>query len=148
MRHVLLALLVLVGITPALGADELAVRQSRYGVKETVDRLIAALDAKGIKPAARVDHAAAGKAAGFEMAPTEVVIFGNPKIGSALMLANPQAAIDLPMRVAAWQDRDGKVWIAYVRPEVLKARHGLTGVDPQLTAMAAALEAFARAAAE
>lgn len=139
-----------VGVAAAGAArsEELAVKPSKFPVKETADRLVAALEAKGIKPAARIDHGAAAKANGLDMPPTEVVLFGNPKLGTPLMLANPHAAIDLPMRVLVWQDKAGKVWVGYVKPDDLKARHQLAGVDEQLKAMAGALEAFTKAATE
>ena len=148
MRSILTAVFLTLGALPALAADDLAVRPSKYSVKDTVDRIVAALDAKGIKPVARVDHAAGAKSAGLDMKPAEVLIFGNPKLGTPLMLANPQAAIDLPMRVLAWEDKDGKVWVGYVKPDVLKARHSLQGVDEQLKGIAGALEAFSKAGAE
>lgn len=139
---------VLATAVTAAGAEEMAVKASKYPVKETADRLVAALEGKGIKPAARIDHAAAAKANGLEMPPTEVVLFGNPKLGTPAMLANPQVAIDLPMRVLVWQDKAGKVWVGYVKPDALKARHKLAGVDEQLKMMTGALEAFSKAAAE
>lgn len=148
MKRLALVALLALAAPASLAAEELAVRASKYPVKQTMDRLVAALEAKGIKAAARIDHAAGAKAAGLEMKPTEVVLFGNPKLGTPVMLASPQAAIDLPMRVVAWEDKDGKVWVGYVKPDTLKARHKLAGVDQQLTMMGGALEAFTKAAAE
>ena len=126
----------------------LVVKESRLTVKETIDKLVKTLDEKGIKIVARVDHAAAAKAAGMELAPTEVVLFGNPKLGTPLMQSNPHIAIDLPMRVVAWQDKAGKTWIGYTSPAALKARYGIEGRDEQFNAMAGALEAFTKAASE
>ena len=150
MRKIISTSLIAAGLAvgSASAADEMAVKASKYPVKETADRLVAALEGKGIKPAARIDHAAAAKANGLDMPPTELVLFGNPKLGTPLMLANPQAAIDLPMRVLVWQDKAGKVWVGYVKPDALKARHMLGGVDEQLKTMAGALDAFTKAAAE
>lgn len=150
MRKIISTSLIAAGLAvgSASAADEMAVKASKYPVKETADRLVAALEGKGIKPAARIDHAAAAKANGLDMPPTELVLFGNPKLGTPLMLANPQAAIDLPMRVLVWQDKAGKVWVGYVKPDALKARHTLGGVDEQLKTMAGALDAFTKAAAE
>ncbi len=99
----------------ALG-DELTTKPSKHAVKETVDRLTTALKEKGITPAARIDHAAAAKAAGLELKPTEVLLFGNPKLGTPLMQSNRHVAIDLPMRVLVWEDDAGKVWIGYTPP--------------------------------
>ena len=97
MRLLIAMLTALVLLLPR-APDELAVKMSKYPVKETVDRFTAALKDKGITPVARVDHAAAAKAAGLELKPTEVLLFGNPKLGTPLMQANRRVAIDLPMK--------------------------------------------------
>lgn len=147
MRLLMAMLVALVLSAPANAAEELAVKPSKYTVKETVDRLAAALKDKGITPVARVDHAAAAKAAGLELRPTEVLLFGNPKLGTPLMQANRHIAIDLPMKVLVWQDEAGKVWIAYTPAETLKARYKIEGRDDVLKTMAGALDAFTSAAA-
>jgi uncharacterized protein (DUF302 family) len=127
-------------------ADPLVAVESRYGVKETLDRLAAALDQRGIKVAARFDHAAGAKAVGMELPPTEVLIFGNPKLGTPLMQSNPAIGIDLPMKVLSWQDKGGKTWIGYTSPQVLKAAHGITDRDEIFKAMTDALAALTRSA--
>jgi uncharacterized protein (DUF302 family) len=127
-------------------ADELAKVPSKHSVKETGDRLAAALKDKGITPAARIDHAAAAKAAGLELKPTEVIMFGNPKLGTPLMQANRQIAIDLPMRVLIWEDDAGKVWLGYTAPATLKGRYNIDGREEALKTMAGALDAFTTAA--
>lgn len=132
----------------AAQAPPLVMKESRHSVKVTLDRLVKALGERGIGVVARVDHAAGAKAAGMELPPTEVVIFGNPKLGTPLMKANPEVAIDLPMRVVAWQDKAGKVWIGYTPPETLKARYGITGADAVLKAMTGALEGLTAGAAK
>jgi uncharacterized protein (DUF302 family) len=142
---------VLVGLAlsiSASAADELATRPSKYSVKETLDRLTAALKKKGITPVARVNHAAAAKAAGLKLRPTEVLLFGNPELGTPLMQANRHIAIDLPMRVLAWEDDSGKVWVGYTRPETLKSRYKIDGRDDAFKTMTGALEAFTNAAAD
>ena len=121
--------------------------ESKFPVKETADRLAKAIEDKGLKVAARVDHAASAKAAGMEMPPTEVVLFGNPKLGTPLMLSNPEIAIDLPMKMLVWQDKAGKVRIGYVAPDVLKLRYGIKDRDEAFATMTGALAAFAKAAA-
>jgi len=108
-------------------AEELTVKGSKYPVKETVDRLTAALKDKGITPVARVDHAAAAKGVGLELKPTEVLLFGNPKLGTQLMQANRHIAIDLPMKVLAWEDDAGKVWLGYTSPETCPLCEGVDG---------------------
>jgi len=147
MRLLTTLLTVLALSLPAQATDELAVKASKYSVKETVDRLTAALKDKGITPVARVDHAAAAKGVGLELKPTEVLLFGNPKLGTPLMQANRHVAIDLPMKVLVWEDDGGKVWIGYTPSETLKTRYKIEGRDDMLKTMAGALEAFASAAA-
>jgi uncharacterized protein (DUF302 family) len=122
---------------PARAADELTTKLSNHSVKETLDRLTAALKDKGITPTARVDHAAAAKAVGLELPPTEVLLFGNPRLGTPLMQASRQIAID----------NTGKVWIAYTTPETLKARYRIEGKDDALKTMAGVLEALTSTAA-
>lgn len=131
----------------AANAENLVVRESKLGVKETIDALAKALDEKGIKVVARVDHAAGAKAAGMELRPTEVILFGNPKLGTPLIAANPAIGIDLPMKVLAWQTADGKVLIGYTAPKDLAQRHGVGGKDDVVAAMTGALEGLTKAAA-
>ena len=142
MRLLTTLLTVLALSLPAQATDELAVKASKYSVKETVDRLTAALKDKGITPVARVDHAAAAKGVGLDLKPTEVLLFGNPKLGTPLMQASRHVAIDLPMKVLVWEDDSGKVWIAYTPTETLKMRYKIEGRDDVLKSMAGALEAF------
>lgn len=127
-------------------SQNLATVESRFAVKETSDRLAAELEKRGIRVAARIDHAAAAKAVGLDMPPTEVIMFGNPRLGTPLMLAQPSVAIELPMKMLVWQDATGKVTIGYTPPSALKERHQITGQDEPLTAMAGALAGLAKAA--
>jgi uncharacterized protein (DUF302 family) len=146
MRLLIAMLTVLVLSLPAKAGDHLTIKGSKYSVRETVDRLTAALKDKGITPVARVDHAAAAKGAGLDLKPTEVLLFGNPKLGTTLMQTNRHIAIDLPMRVLVWEDDARKVWIGYTPPETLKMRYKIEGRDDVLKTVAGALEAFASAA--
>jgi uncharacterized protein (DUF302 family) len=146
MRIVAAALLLLVSATSAL-SEKLVALESKYDVKETLDRLAAELDKRGIKVAARIDHAAGAKAVGMELPPTEVLMFGNPRLGTPLMQSAPAIGIDLPMKVLAWQDKAGKVWIGYTAPDALKARHGISDRDEVFKAMAAALDGLTKSAA-
>ena len=145
--RLMIAALMLVFAAGAAQSQELVIRESKFGVKETLDRLGAEIEKRGMKVAARIDHAAGAKAAGMEMPPTEVLMFGNPKLGTPLMLAAPSVGIDLPMRMMAWQDKAGKTWIGYAAPEVLKARHQIAGQDDVLKTMAGALDGLAKVAA-
>ena len=106
--------------------DGIISKASKYSVPETLDRVDALLRSKGIKIFVRVDHSGEAEKAGLKMPPTQLLIFGNPKGGTPVMLAAPTAAIDLPLKALAWQDSDGKVWLSYNDPEYLKKRYGLT----------------------
>jgi uncharacterized protein (DUF302 family) len=130
---------------PALAENLIAI-ESKLGVKESLDKLAATLEQRGIKVAARVDHAAGAKAVGMDLPPIEVIMFGNPKLGTPLIQANPAIAIDLPMKVLAWQDKAGKVWVGYTAPETLKARYGITGQDDTFKAMTGAIDGLAKVA--
>ena len=109
-------------------------KASKYSVPDTLDRVEAALGAKGVKIFVRVDHSGEAEQAGLTMPPTQLLIFGNPKAGTPVMLAAPTAAIDLPLKALAWQDADGKVWLSYNDPGYLKNRYALT--DDQIKTIA------------
>jgi uncharacterized protein (DUF302 family) len=98
---------------------------SRHSVDQTVDKLAAILRSKGVTLFALVDHSGEAERAGLKMPPTKLLIFGNPKGGTPLMLAAPSAAIDLPLKILVAEDAQGKVWISYNSVEYLKERHGL-----------------------
>jgi uncharacterized protein (DUF302 family) len=114
--------------------DGIVSKESKFSVPETLDRVDALLRSKGIKIFVRVDHSGEAEKAGLKMPPTQLLIFGNPKGGTPVMLAAPTAAIDLPLKALAWQDGDGKVWLSYNDPEYLKKRYGLT--DDQIKTIA------------
>lgn len=98
---------------------------SHHSVDETVDKLKAGLQAKGIKLFALVDHSGEAQTAGLQMRPTKLLIFGNPKAGTPLMIASPSIALDLPLKLLVWEDAKGQVWISYNAPAYLQARHRL-----------------------
>ncbi|MBB4303083.1 uncharacterized protein (DUF302 family) [Rhodobium orientis] len=139
MRLLFAALILVAGLAPAAADNGLVVKKSAHGVAETLDRLEAIVEKNGLMVAARIDHAAGAKKAGMEMKPTQVLIFGNPKLGTPLMLSNREVAIDLPMKVLAWEDADGTVRIAYNDPAYLKSRHGIADRDEVFGKMAGGL---------
>ena len=98
---------------------------SHYSVPETVERLESLLHAHGIALFCRINHGAEADKAGLEMRPTQVLIFGNPKSGTPLMIAAPSLAIDLPLKALVWEDADGKVSVSYNSSEYLQQRHGI-----------------------
>lgn len=100
-------------------------KKSRHTVEETVQALQGILEAKGVKLFALIDHSGEAKNAGIEMRPTKLLIFGNPKAGTPLMLASPSIAIDLPLKILVAEDAAGAVWVSYNAPAWLQARHNL-----------------------
>jgi uncharacterized protein (DUF302 family) len=118
---------------------------TQSSVDETIVRLQALLHGKGVQVFALIDHSGEARRAGIEMRPTKLLVFGNPKAGTPLMLAAPSIAIDLPMKLLVWEDADGQVWISYNTPAYLQQRHSL----PQdlMTALGA-VEVFAKNAAQ
>lgn len=128
-------------LSPAAQADDddLIIKPSAHSVKETIDNLQKILEAKGIKVFGRVDHAANAKGAGLELPPTELLVFGNPKLGTPLMQSNRHIGIDLPMKALAWQDADGKVYLAYTDPEELEDRYDIDDKDEIFEKMKKAL---------
>lgn len=103
----------------------LVTRRSQHSVDQTVEKLKATLKAKGVKLFATVDHSGEAERVGLQMRPTKLLIFGNPKAGTPLMVAAPTAAIDLPLKILVWEDTGGQVWLAYNSAAYLQARHGL-----------------------
>lgn len=131
---------------PANAQDDWVVKSSPHSVPDTVANLTAAIEGAGAKVAAVVDHSAAAQSADLELAPTTVVIFGNPKLGTPLMIANRQAAIDLPIKVLIWQEGDSTM-IGYLAPEALAARHGIDADHKSIQMMKGALGKLTDAAA-
>ena len=98
---------------------------SSHSVDETVEKLKGILQAKGVTLFALVDHSGEAEKVGMKMRPTKLLIFGSPKAGTPLMLAAPSVAIDLPLKILIWEDREGKVWVSYNSLPYLQERHGL-----------------------
>ena len=94
----------------------------------------------------RINHAAGAEKAGLTLAPTELVIFGNPKVGTPLMNCERTIAIDLPQKALIWEDEGGDVWLAYNDPAELAKRHDLKGCEAVIEKVAGALANFAKAA--
>ena len=118
---------------------------SNHTVDQTVERLKGILSAKGVTLFALIDHSGEAEKVGMKMRPTKLLIFGNPKGGTPVMLAAPGIAIDLPLKILIWEDSQGKVWVSYNSPAYLKERHG---VPEELLLNIAVVEALAAKAAE
>jgi len=120
-------------------------KPSNHSVEQTVDRLKNILQSKGVTLFALIDHSGEAEKVGMKMPPTKLLIFGNPKGGTPLMLAAPSSAIDLPLKILVSEDGKGKVWISYNSPQYLQNRHDF---PPELTANIAVVETLAAKAAE
>jgi uncharacterized protein (DUF302 family) len=128
--------------------DGLVSIRSLNGPRETVNRLDAAVTARGMTVFAHIDHAAGAAAAGLPLRPTEVVIFGNARGGTPLMEAAQTIGIDLPLKVLVWQDIAGNTWVSYNDPAWVARRHRIDpAIDATTAAMSAMLDAIAKAAA-
>ena len=98
---------------------------SSHSVDQTVEKLEAMLQAKGVALFALVDHSGEAEKIGMKMRPTKLLIFGNPKAGTPLMLAAPSSALDLPLKILIWEDSERQIWISYNSPQYLQNRHGI-----------------------
>ena len=104
----------------ALAGDDLVRKPSVHSVQETADRLEALVKEKGMTVFARIDHKANAESVGKEMPDSQLLIFGAPEAGTRIMLNDPAAGVDLPMRVLTYADSDGKVWVVYHNPQGMK----------------------------
>lgn len=118
---------------------------SQLSVDMAVHKLETLLQAKGIKLFTLVDHSGEAEKAGLQMPPTKLLIFGNPKAGTPLMLVSPTSAIDLPLKILVWEDSKGMTWISYNAPSYLQERYSF---PKELIQNIAAVEALAEKAAE
>jgi len=100
-------------------------KPSKHSVEQTVEALQNILKSKGVAVFALIDHSGEAEKVGLKMRPTKLLIFGNPKAGTPLMLASPSCAIDLPLKLLVWEDARGEVWVSYNSSEYLRERHGL-----------------------
>jgi uncharacterized protein (DUF302 family) len=129
--------------TPTADPRGLVVIESTYDVPTTAERFAAAAEAKGLTIFARVDHAAGAAQAGMSLPPTQLIIFGNAKVGTPLMQCDRSVGIDLPLKAMIWRDDDGKTLLAYNAPSWLAGRHDLDDCTPVLGKIDKALNALA-----
>lgn len=129
-------------------SDGIITVKSVHDVNTTVDNLEKALESKGMKVFAVIDHSAGAKSVGIDLKPTELVVFGNPKVGSPLMVCEQSVAIDLPQKALIYEDESGEVWLSYNDPMYLKQRHQIEGCDEVLNKISKALANFAKAATQ
>src|SRR3989440_10655301 len=122
--------------------------RSRFGPKETMDRLQAEIRAKGMTVFARIDHAAGATEVGLTLRPTELIIFGNARGGTPLMESMQTVGIDLPLKALVWEDADGETWLSYNEPSWIAQRHNIPNAEPIVRKMTAALSAMSTKATE
>ena len=143
-----LLLALALGLAPSQAAaeDGLISKRSPHGVSATLDKLADILKDKGITVFARVDHSAGAADVGMDLPATELLIFGNPKLGTPLMQAERTVAIDLPMKAMAYEDADSQVWLVYNDPAYLAERHGIEDRAQVIAKMTGALDQLTDAA--
>ncbi len=123
-------------------AEGLVNKTSSYNVQKTMDRFEKIVRNKGFNVIARVNHTAAAEKSGSTLPPTELLIFGNPKLGTQLMQSNQTIGIDLPLKVLIWEDDKGVVTLSYNDPAWLQKRHGITDRNKAFAKMSGALNKF------
>ena len=122
--------------------------KSSHSAAETINKLENVLNKKGMTIFKRVDHSAGAAKAVIKLRPTELLIFGNPKVGTPLMLCSQTAALDLPQKALAYKDESGKVWLIYNDPAYMAKRHNIKGCDTAVQKVTNALANFSRIATE
>lgn len=134
-------------ITQAFAQDGIVTLQSEHSAEVTVDRLEKVLKDNGLNIFEKVNHREGATSVDMELAPTIVLIFGNPKLGTSLMHCTPTVAIDLPQKILVWEDQEGNVMVGYNSPSYLKKRHDIEGCDQELNKISKALNKFTQSAA-
>jgi uncharacterized protein (DUF302 family) len=145
-KSILIALSILWAAVYLYAADGLVNVPSIFSVEKTADRIENILNEKGITIFNRIKHSEGAGKIGIELRDTELIIFGNPKLGSPLMKCQQSVAIDLPQKVLIWEDDNAKVWISYNDPRFLEKRHNITGCEEVILKIEQALAGIAKAA--
>lgn len=110
---------------PLYAGNDFITKKSGNSVAVSMDRLENSLKQRGVGIVARVDHTGAAEKAGLILRPTQVLIFGNPKLGTPLMHSRQQIGLDLPLKVLAWEDAKGQTWLTYENPKSMTQRHNV-----------------------
>ena len=135
-------------LTSAYANDGLITLKSPHSVSSTADRLENILKSKGMTVFIRVNHTSGAKKVGLDLRPTELVIFGNPKVGTPLMQCQQTAALDLPQKALAYEDESGQVWLAYNDPAYIADRHNIAGCNKIIKKITNALSKMTEAAVQ
>ena len=130
----------------AVASDGVISVPSKYSVEKTADRFENTIKERGMTLFARIDHGNNAKKVNLTLRPTEVIIFGNPRVGTPMMQCSQQVAIDLPQKALIWQDDAGKVWFSYNDPEYLMKRHNMKGCEEVIKRVSTILNGLSKAA--
>ena len=134
--------------SPVMAVDGMINVPSAFNVGETADRMENVLNKKGMTIFTRIKHSEAAAKVGIELRETELIIFGNPKVGSPLMKCQQSVGIDLPQKALIWEDESAKVWISYNDPRYLEKRHDISGCEKVISKIEKALAGITKAASE
>ncbi|AZN32219.1 DUF302 domain-containing protein [Pseudoalteromonas sp. Xi13] len=145
LNRLFLGVILLLATCVVSANDSLVQFQSNYSVKETANRFEKIASSKGLTIFARVDHQKNAQNVNMKLAPSEVIIFGNPKVGTPLMQCQQSVAIDLPQKVHISQDNNGQVWLAYNNPTYLQERHNIKGCEEVLNKISTVLNKLSMA---
>ncbi len=144
----LLLLLTLLTVTAVQADAGLENVPSQFSVQDTADRFAEAVEKAGLMIFARIDHAAGAAKVEMSLRPTQLIIFGSPKVGTALLTSDQRIGIDLPLKALAWQDAEGKVWLSYNSPDYLLGRFAIEDRAPVKRKITGALAKFAATATQ
>jgi len=145
-KIILTALMIFFIAVPAAASDGLVNVPSTFNVEETADRMESVLREKGMTIFNRIKHSEGAANVGIELRKTELIIFGNPKVGSPFMKCQQSVAIDLPQKALIWEDDNAKVWISYNDPRYLEKRHNIIGCEEVILKIEKALAGIAKSA--
>ncbi|GAB3481106.1 DUF302 domain-containing protein [Marinomonas epiphytica] len=144
-----LASILLVSACVSVSAADGVVRyQSDFSVAETAERFANLAQSKGLNVFARIDHQKNAQGVGLELRPTQVILFGNPKVGTPLMQCAQSVAIDLPQKVLVLEDADQKVWLSFNDPVYLQERHHIEGCEPVIKKVSQVLNGLAKSSVQ
>ena len=147
MKKIIITVLFILSIAiPAQAADGVVNVQSTFNVEETADRMESILKEKGMTVFNRIKHSQGASKVGIELRDTELIIFGNPKVGSPLMKCQQSVALDLPQKALIWEDDEATVWISYNDPRYLVKRHSIDGCEEVISKIEKALSGISKAA--
>jgi uncharacterized protein (DUF302 family) len=145
-KTILILLSILFIAIPVAASDGVVIVPSAFNVEETADRMESILKEKGMTIFNRIKHSEGAGKVGIELRYTELIIFGNPKVGSPLMKCQQSVAIDLPQKALIWEDDKDRVWISYNDPRYLEKRHNITGCEDVISKIEKALANIAKSA--